>query len=64
MLRRSRLLCPCRRAELILDTTDYAIYAVLFISLFDDIDRSSPLLRDMWHSKGAGRLSRGVPLNT
>lgn len=55
MPRRSRLLCPCRRAAL-LDRIDYAIYEVLSSSLFYDIDRSPPMhaTRDVAMLRGLG----------
>jgi hypothetical protein len=60
MPRRSRLLCPCRRAELILDRLENEICEVLISSLFNDVHRPAPLLREMWNGQGARRLGRGV----
>ena len=56
MVEQGRLLCPCHRAELTHDRIKTEIHEVMFNSLFDEVDMSSPPLREMWHGKGARRL--------
>jgi hypothetical protein len=62
MPKRSRLLCQCRRAELILDRMIIEIHKVPFDSLFD-LNMSLPLLCEMWHGPWAWHLGRIVSLN-
>lgn len=57
MPRRSRLLCPCPRSELIFNRMRIGAHGVPFDSLFD-LNMSSPLLREMWHgAHGIGALA-------
>ena len=56
MHKRSRLLCPCGRAEFILDRMSNRFHGVPFDSLFDEIGLSPPLLREMQH----GKMARGL----
>ena len=62
MPRRSRLLYPCRWAELVLDRMRRETHGVRFDSLFD-LNMSLPLLCEMWHGAWAWHLGRSVSVN-
>ena len=62
MPRRSRLLCPYPRGELIINRMRIEMQGVPFDSLFD-LNMSLPLLCEMWHGAWAWHLGRSVSVN-